>query len=135
MLAVSLIAPLHADQVWSKIYEGFQKASDRSGGDLTVADLWIGCRSGNCFLFIVHDGPEVRAASIWKPELWRSGQKFRCLALYGEGMGDWLARLHQQVAETAKLAGCTSLLADGREGWAKVFPGARKLRTTYEVPI
>lgn len=130
------LVPLHlVDGVWPSVKDGFQRASDRFGGDLTVGELWQGCRAGHCFLFVVHDDQKVVAATVWKPELWRSGGKFRCLALYGLGMQHWMPELHDKVKQTAVQCGAESLLAEGREGWKKIFTAARVLRVVYEEPI
>ncbi len=130
------LVPLHlVDGVWRHVSDGFGRASKRSGGDLTVGELWQGCRAGHVFLFVVHDDQKVVAATAWKPELWRSGPKFRCLALFGLGMQDWMPELHEKVRETAVQCGAESLLAEGREGWKKIFKAARVLRVVYEEPI
>jgi len=132
---ISLV-PLHlVDGIWSSVKDGFQKASDRFGGDLTVGELWQGCRAGHVYLFVVHDDQKVVAATAWKPELWRSGPKFRCLALYGLGMQDWMPELHEKVRQTAIQCGCETLLAEGREGWKRIFDKAKVLRVTYEERI
>lgn len=134
-MQVSLVPVGMVDQVWPGVVQGFARASDRSGGDMTVGDLWTVCRSGNAHLFVVHDPEKISAATVWRAELWRSGQKFRCLALYGKGMAEWMPELKRQVARVAADCGCTSLLAEGREGWTKIFPNAKRLRTLYEEPI
>ena len=130
------LVPLHlVDGVWRHVSDGFGRASKRSGGDLTVGELWQGCRAGHCFLFVVHDDQNVVAATVWKPELWRSGPKFRCLALFGLGMQDWMPELHEKVRETAVQCGAESLLAEGREGWKRIFDKAKVLRVVYEERI
>lgn len=132
---ISLV-PLHLiDGIWPSVKDGFQRASDRFGGDLTVGELWQLCRSGNAFLFVVHDDQTVAAATAWRPELWGSGPKFRCLALYGTNMADWMPELHEKVKQAAVQCGATSLMSDGRAGWQKVFPKAKVLRMVYEERI
>lgn len=136
MPAKVILVPTHmVDSLWPQVVDGFQRASDRFGGDLTVGDLWVGCRAGHCFLFVVHEGDELKAATVWKPEVWRSGPKFRCLALYGRNMNDWMPELHEMVKKVARDCGAASLLAEGREGWTKIFPHTKKLRITYEERI
>lgn len=132
---VTLVPVQMVDAIWNSVKDGFQKASDRFGGDLTVGELWQGCRAGHVFLFVVHDDQKVVAATAWKPELWRSGPKFRCLALYGAQMADWMPELHEKVRETAIQCGAESLLAEGREGWKRIFDKAKVLRVTYEERI
>lgn len=132
---VTLVPVQMVDAIWNSVKDGFQKASDRFGGDLTVGELWQGCRAGHVFLFVVHDDQKVIAATAWKPELWRSGPKFRCLALYGLGMQGWMPELHEKVRETAIQCGAESLLAEGREGWKRIFDKAKVLRVVYEERI
>jgi hypothetical protein len=125
------------DGIWPNVVAGFQKASRRSGGDLTVGDLWVGCRSGHCFLFIVHEGDDVKAATVWKQETWQSGTKFRCLALYGTGMSVWLDEVITSLARVARDCGAEEAIFEGRKGWDKVLKnrGVRLLRCTYSMDI
>lgn len=132
---ISLVPTQMVDAIWPSVKDGFQRASDRFGGDLTVGELWQGCRAGHVYLFVVHDDQKVVAATAWKPELWRSGPKFRCLALYGTNMADWISELHEKVKQAAIQCGATSLMSDGRAGWQRVFPKAKVLRMVYEEPI
>lgn len=130
------LVPVHlVDSTWRCVSEGFGRASRRFGGDLTVGELWQLCRSGNAFLFVVHDDKEIIAATAWRPELWGSGPKFRCLALYGSGVRDWKDDLRAQVTRVARDCGATSLLSEGRLGWQKIYPDAKILRATYEAQI
>lgn len=132
---VTLVPQHMVDNIWPNVKDGFQRASDRFGGDLSVGELWQMCRGGQAFLFVVHDHQKIVAATAWRPELWGSGPKFRCLALYGVGMADWMPDLHEKVKQTATQCGATALLSEGRVGWAKVFPKAKVLRAVYEEPI
>lgn len=134
-MQASLVPVPLVDQVWPLVCEGFNRASQRSGGDITVAELWIGCRSGHCFLFTVHSESAIVAATIWRSEAWGRGQRFRCLALYGKDMKAWKDILREHVVTVAKCAGCTGLIADGRLGWKKILPEAVTLKAIYEAPI
>lgn len=134
-MMVTLVPQHLVDATWPNVTIGFQKASKRFGGDLSVGELWQMCRSGNAFLFVVHDDKEIIAATAWRPELWGSGPKFRCLALFGAGMAEWMPDLHEKVRQTAILCGATALMSEGRTGWARIFPKARVLRAVYEEAI
>lgn len=123
------------DQLWPYLAAGFQKATDRTGGDITTGDLWQGCRRGDLFLFIAREGDEIMGASIWKPETWQSGVKFRNMGLYGRKFRLWIYPMRDRVERVAKDCGATSLLSEGRVGWAKVFPKAKVLRVLYEEQI
>jgi len=132
---ISLVPLALIDGIWRQVSDGFGRASKRSGGDLTVGELWQMCRTGQAHLFVVHDDQKVVAATAWRFEIWGSGPKFRCLALYGTNMADWMPELHEKVKQAAVQCGATSLVAEGREGWKRIFDKAKVLRVTYEERI
>jgi hypothetical protein len=43
--------------------------------------------------------------------------------------------MRETATRIAKDCGATSFIADGREGWAKIFPNAKRLRVLYEETI
>lgn len=129
-MSVSLVPVLMVDQVWAKVRDGLDNALLITGGDMTAGELWVACRSGQGFLFVAHDGETVQGASVWRFDTWRTGPKFRCLAMYGEGFKDWQDEMRQAV-ELA--AGGASLVAEARRGWGRVFPDAKEWRSLYEV--
>lgn len=130
-MPTSIIQTQHVDAFWPHVRDGFQKALLKTGGDLTIGTLWTQCRAGDAFLVVVHD-ETVKAGAIVRPELWQSGTKLRVLALYGEGMGDWFEDIMDMGRRIARDCGATAIIFEGREGWQKVFPKARKLRVLYE---
>jgi hypothetical protein len=104
----------------------------KTGGDIETGDLWVQCRSGEAFLLIAHEGEQILGSSIWIPQTWQTGRKLRCLALYGSGMSDWIGDMHEMAKRLAADCGATSLVSEGRPGWAKIFPKAKVLRALYE---
>src|SRR5690606_6563130 len=86
------LVPVHmVDQIWPRLADGFDRSVKRTGGDMTMHDCWVTARSGCGFLFVAHDDAEIHGASLWRGETWQTGAKFRCLALYGRRMKDWIA--------------------------------------------
>lgn len=126
---VDLVPVFHVDQFWPHLRDGFDKAILKTGGDITVGELWAAARSGTGFLFVAHDPDHVHGASLWRFETWQSGSKFRCLALYGTEMSKWIEDMHKAVKQAA---GRALLVSEGRRGWAKIFPDAQELRVLYE---
>lgn len=136
MPAKVILVPVHmVDGLWKSLAGGFERASRRSGGDLSVGDLWQMCRTGNAYLFVVHEGNDILAATAWRLETWGRGPRFRCLALYGKGVRQWKDDLRKEVEAVARDCGATALLADGREGWKVIYPDAKVLRVVYEAPL
>lgn len=129
------LLPAQVDQFWSHLSAGFQRSNLRSGGDLTLGELWMVCRSGNAFLFVAHEGDTILGASIWKPQQWQTGAKLRCLGLYGRQMKTWIYDMQELVERVAKDCGANGLVSDGRPGWRAIFPHAKVLRLVYEEPI
>jgi len=152
-MQVSLIGVHNVDTLWPYLREGFQRAVMKTGGDIETGDLWVQCRNGSAFLLVAVEtltdqGPptshqlptnfpqlEIRGASIWTRQTWQTRRVLRCLALYGTQMTGWLPDMRALAMQLAKDNGCTSLVSDGRLGWAKIFPKARVLRQLYEEKI
>lgn len=129
---ITLVSVDKIDHVWPHVREALEAACRRTGGDLTTATLWAGCRRSDNYLIVAHDGERIQAASVWKPENWSSGRKLRCLAVAGVGMKDWLQPMREEAAKLAKLLGATAFVADGRTGWQRTFPRARVVRVVLE---
>ena len=130
------LVPLHlVDGLWRHISAGFDRAAKRSGGDLTVGELWQMCRTGQVHLFVVHEGDKILAATVWRFEIWGKGPRYRCMALYGSGVMDWKDLLRESVEAAARNCGATALIADGRLGWKAIYPDAKVLRVVYEAPL
>lgn len=132
---VTLVSVPLVDQVWPLITYGLEHACRKTGGDITSDYLWRLCRSGEAYLFVAADGEQVIGASVWQFQSWTSGKKFRCLCLYGERMSEWAEKKQELAKQVAKVGGATSIVTDGRLGWAKRYPKARVLRTTFEMDI
>lgn len=92
------------------------------------------CRSGNAFLIVAFDD-DFRGAIIVQFQKWVAKHVLRCMAIVGEDMDSWLPLAKEVIGKMAIDGGATSFVAEGRDGWAKVFPTARKLRVTYEVEL
>lgn len=132
---VSLVACPLVDSVWPFVTYGLEHACQRGGGDLTSDYLWGLCRSGGAYLLAVADGDQIIGASVWSFEKWTSGRKLRCLALYGERMGEWAASKEEMVRKIARDGGATALVADGRMGWKRKYPDVRVIREILEMTI
>lgn len=129
---ITLVSVDKVDQVWPHVRDALEHASRRTGGDRTAADLWALCRRSEAYLLVAHDEQRMQAASVWKPENWATGRKLRCLALAGVGMKTWLQPMREEAAKLAKILGATAFVADGRQGWGKIFPRARVVRVVLE---
>ncbi|NNH67825.1 hypothetical protein [Rhizobium laguerreae] len=123
------------DQFWPAFASRLQIACDETGGDISSGDLWQMCRSGNAFLVLVLDDAGFKAALIMQFQKWTAKQVMRCMAIVGDDMASWLPAARDFIAQMAKDGGATSFIAEGREGWTRIFPAARRLRTTYEVEL
>lgn len=132
---IGIATSAEVDGIWPLIADRIQEACDRNGGDLSSGSLWQMCRSGNAFLVVVVDNGAVVAALIMQFQNWSGKQVMRCLGIAGERMAEWLPEATEFITKMAKDGGATSFVSEGREGWSRIFPNARKLRVTYEVDI
>ncbi len=134
-MRIGIATSQEVDAIWPVFAERLQEACIRTGGDISSGDLWQMCRSGNAFLVVVFDGSQFVASLIMQFQNWSGKQVMRCLGIVGERMDEWLPMAREFIEAMAKNGGATSFVAEGREGWARIFPTARKLRVTYEVQI
>ena len=134
-MKIGIATSAEVDLFWPAFAERLQTACMKTGGDISSGDLWQMCRSGNAFLVIVLDQQKVSAALIMRFENWSGKQVMRCLAIVGDMMAEWLPMAKDFIQKMAKDGGAKSFVSEGREGWSRIFPDARKLRVTYEVDI
>lgn len=135
-MRIAIANSAEVDQLWPIFAQKLQIACERTGGDISSGDLWQMCRSGNAFLVIVLDEEEqFKAALIMQFQKWTAKQVMRCLAIVGDEMDAWLPMARDFIGQMARNGGATSFIAEGREGWSRVFPKAKTLRTTFEVEI
>lgn len=134
-IRLSLAGVHEVDGVWPVVAEGMEKACRRTGGDQTAHHLWEICRSGAGFLVIAADDAGLVGASVWQFQNWTSGKKLRCLALFGRDFASWVEDQRKFTMEMARVGGATSIVAEGRRGWERLFPEAKLLRQVYEAPV
>lgn len=134
-MRIAIANAAEVDAAWPSFGDRLQQACDRTGGDLSSGELWQMCRSGNAFLVVVFDDSGLKAALIMQFQKWAKKYVMRCLAIVGEAADEWLPMAREFIAQMARDGGATSFIAEGREGWPKFFPEAKKLRIVYEVEI
>lgn len=134
-MRIGIASNQEVDSVWPVISARIQSACDRNGGDLSSGSLWQMCRSGNAFLVLVMDENEPIAALIMQFQNWSGKQVMRCLGIAGERMAEWLPLAKGCIEQMARDGGAVSFVSEGRDGWSRIFPTARKLRVTYEVDL
>lgn len=134
-MKIGIANAAEVDQIWPRFSARMQAACERTGGDISSGELWQMCRSGQAFCVVVFNDEGPKAVLIMQFQKWVSKTVMRCLGIVGDGVDEWLPAARDFIANMAREGGATSFVAEGRDGWAKLFPDAKKLRTTYEVQI
>lgn len=134
-MKIGIANAAEVDQVWPLFSARLQKACERTGGDISSGEMWQMCRSGQAFCVVVFDESGPKAILIMQFQKWTAKTVMRCLGIVGEGADEWLPAARGFIAQMARDGGATSFVAEGRDGWVKLFPDAKKLRVTYEVEI
>lgn len=130
------IVGLHeVDAIWPGIAEGFVEVTKRCGDDLTSGELWQMVRSGGAFLLVIVEGDKLRLSTVVQFQRWADGPVLRILSMAGEGLADWGVPLKQYLSEMARKGGAGRIVAEGREGWMRIFDEPRKLRSTYVMSV
>lgn len=133
-MKIAIANSAEVDQFWPLFSERLQKACERTGGDISSGELWQMCRSGQAFCVVAFDD-SPKAILIMQFQKWTAKTVMRCLGIVGDGVNEWLPAARDFISQMAKDGGATSFVAEGREGWAALFPDAKKLRITFEVPL
>lgn len=138
-MRIGIANSAEVDALWPKLSSRFQDAIDRCGDDISVADLWQMCRSGNAFLMCAVDGDAVKMGAVLQFQKWSKGTVLRCLILGGSDMSRWLPMLPDAVRKMMREGEATRFVFDGRDGWSRALSrhleNARELRTSYEVEL
>lgn len=135
-MRIGIANQAEVDAIWPLIAAKVQESCEKTGGDMSSGDLWQMCRSGNAFLVVVLDDEDKPIATIiLQFQNWTGKSVVRCLSIAGENMSAWLPDAMEFVSKMARENGASCLVADGRDGWARVFPGAKRLRVTYEIEV
>jgi hypothetical protein len=134
-MKIGIANAAEVDHAWPHIADRLKKAQERYGSSLSSGDMWQLCRSGNAFLVLVWDDTGIRGALIMQFQTWASKRVMYCMAIVGDDVADWMASAREFISKMASDGGAESFVAEGREGWAAIFPDARKLRVTFEVKI
>lgn len=134
-MRIGIANSAEVDEIWPSISGKVQATCDKSGGDLSSGDLWQMCRSGQAFLVVIMDDSGPVATIIVQFQKWNRRTVLRCLSIDGERMSEWLNEAMAYISNMGRNGGASSLIAEGRDGWARVLPQAKKLRITYEVEI
>lgn len=138
-MRIGLANAAEIDALWPHLSGKFQDAIDKCGDDVSVADLWQMCRSGNAFLMCAMAGDTPLMGAVLQFQKWSKGTVLRCLIIGGEHMESWFSDWIDAVRNLMREGGATRFVFDGRDGWCRALSrsleNARKLRTTYEVDL
>lgn len=134
---VSLVPVPLVDCFWPQIAEAVEGSVSRCDSDLTTSFLWQSCRSGNAFLILaVDDTGTVKAGTIHRFEQYRSGMKLCCLAAWGGNMrSEWYEDMKSAAVKLGVAGGASAFISEGSDAYLRMLPGAKKVRTLFEVPF
>lgn len=123
------------DEVWPLINSGFQVATRRFGDDLSSGELWQMCRSGNAFLIVAYEEKDILVSCVVRFERWNNGSILRVVSLAGKRIDEWAHQVKDFLSNMARNGGAKRIVAEGREGWSRIFDEPKKLRSTYVMEI
>lgn len=120
-MQIGIVGSSEVDGLWPSLASEMQRGCDKTGGATSSADLWQMCRSGNAFLFLGLADNTMQFAAVWRFETWPGGMVFRCIAVCGRNMRDWIAPHYEFALHQAALGGASRIVAEGRPGWPRVL--------------
>lgn len=113
------------DSIWPLIADRVTRCAEAQDTDCDPADLYVRCRGGAGFLFVVWENGEVIGFSICAFEKWTRGTVFSILIMAGEGMKRWRDEMERLGTEFARFGGATRIAWKGRKGWERSQPKAK----------
>lgn len=119
---------------WVSALPLMSKIAD-SAPDLTLSALWQTVSGGEGELWLAGDEDAGhQAAAITRLKPWGGGT-----AAYVVGAASFDGRLWREVIPAwhaaLKARGADLVVAEGRPGWERVWPGAKVVRKVYEVAL
>lgn len=138
-MTIQLVPTANVDPVWPMVSALVVKCLEKAPSYLSAGDLWQMCRSGQAFLFVIHDGEKAGGVAIWQFAPAFGQHAFVCLALAGEGLEAWIVEMVEIAGKIAADGGAEILSATGRVGLLdplrKKIPGVEVARQTYIVRL
>lgn len=134
-MKIKIASAVEVDAIWPTLGPKFVKATERFGDDLSSGELWQMCRSGNAFLVVVYNEQGVKMACVVRFERWTNGSILRVLSLVGEDIKEWAEQVKGYLNQMAITGGADRIVAEGRDGWAKIFDEPKAIRQTYVMRV
>lgn len=132
---IQIAGPHEIDSIWPLIADGFIDVTRRCGDDMTSGELWQMTRAGDAFLVLVLHESKICVSTVVQFQRWADGPVLRILSLCGAGLAEWGSALKDYLSGMAKMGGASRIVAEGRDGWARIFTEPKKLRSTYVMEI
>ena len=135
-MKIGFAGPWEVDGLWPRLVDGFQRSCEAVDDGYTAGELWQLCRSGQAFLCVVFgpDQKSVDMGSVWQFQSKDGRPVFRCLALFGHNMAEWVNGARFFIEGTARENGAKWLVTKGRRGWLRLFR-AVQCGDDYEVEL
>lgn len=134
-MKIGIANAAEVDALWPTLGPKFVKATERFGDDLSSGELWQMCRSGNAFLVAAFDDRGVKMGCAVRFERWTNGTILRVLSLVGEDIHSWAEPVKSYLNQMAITGGADRIVAEGRDGWAKIFDEPKAIRQTYVMRV
>lgn len=125
------------DDLWPAVRPGINKAIARGGlENVTIAEIYIGCRSGRMFLFVSDDLQSNLALEFCKDI---RGDFGSIITFYSSKSHDWNTQIYR-IGAFCAANGCNRLVFSGRKGWDRIIKKANpvkitKFAVTYEMEL
>lgn len=134
-MKIGIASAAEVDALWPTLGPKFVTATERFGDDLSSGELWQMCRSGDAFLVAAFDDRGVKMGCAVRFERWTNGTILRVLSLVGEDIHSWAEPVKRYLNQMAITGGADRIVAEGREGWAKIFDEPKAIRQTYVMRV
>jgi hypothetical protein len=128
-----------ADQIefhWPEIAKLLQPVIDVSFGEVTLEGIYNRLMDGQEILIGVFDSTKLVCACVLGITQFETGKRVLQMPYVGgNGMEEWLVDGFDLIRQIAASTGCSHIRGCGREGWGRVLPDLKRIRSIYECEV
>lgn len=136
MLEYIILPRDNIEQWWEVITRFLRPVIEMSYGEVTLIGIKDRLLSGNELALCVFDDSSLICVCILGLTEFETGKRVLQMPYVG-GMGidTWLEDGFTVINEIARKYNCTHIRGCGREGWGRVLPRLKRIRTVYECEV
>lgn len=136
MTQYKVLNPEEIDYRWPEIAKFLEPVVDVSFGEVTLDGIYSRLINMQEILLAVFESEKLTCACVLGITQFETGKRVLQMPYVGgAGIETWLSDGFKVIREIASSTGCTHIRGCGREGWGRVLPDLKRIRSIYECEV